>query len=164
MNWPRTRKVLLALGAFLILIQIFQPRRTNPPVVSSRTLKAHVQVPEHVYELLLRSCGDCHSNETRWPWYSHVAPFSWVITDDVNQGRRHMNFEDWEAQESPKDANDHLKEICNEIQRQGMPPFSYRLTHRELQLRPNEVASLCAWSQAIATSASGLDTGSGLPK
>ena len=102
MNMARVKKVLVALVAFLVVIQIFQPARTNPPAVPSRSLTAHVRVPEDVYSSLIRSCGDCHSNQTRWPWYSRVAPLSWVITDDVNEGRRHMNFEDWEALAGPQ--------------------------------------------------------------
>ena|SRR5215472_4258297 len=152
MNRARVRKVVLALVVILIAMQIFQPRRTNPPSTPSRSLPSHVALPPDVYSSLMRGCGDCHSNQTRWPWYSRVAPYSWVITDDVNQGRRHLNFEDWEAQENPEEANDHLAQICKEIERKGMPPFSYRLLHPESKLKPEEVASICAWSQAFHTS------------
>jgi hypothetical protein len=85
MNKARVKRLLIALTVFLVAIQIFQPARTNPPAVASRALIAHVQVPEDVHSALLRACGDCHSNRTRWPWYSRIAPFSWVMTDDVNQ-------------------------------------------------------------------------------
>jgi hypothetical protein len=151
MNKARVKKVLLALSLFLVVIQIFQPRRTNPPVATSRSLSAHVRVPEDVYSALLHSCGDCHSSETHWPWYAHVAPLSWVITDDVNEGRRHMNFEDWEAQEDPKQANDRLIDICEEVQKKGMPPFSYRLVHKALLLKTQEIVSICSWSQSFRT-------------
>jgi hypothetical protein len=155
MNKARVKKVLVALVVFLVVIQIFQPRRTNPPAVSSRSLTAHVHVPEDVYSALNHSCGDCHSTQTHWPWYSHVAPLSWVITDDVNEGRRHMNFEDWEAQEDPKQANDRLIDICEEIKKQGMPPFSYRLVHKDIRLKPQEIASICSWSQSFRTNSVG---------
>jgi hypothetical protein len=151
MNMARVKKVLAALVVFLVVIQIIQPRRTNPPVVPSRSLTAHVRVPEGVYSALSRSCGDCHSSQTHWPWYSHVAPLSWVITDDVNEGRRHMNFEDWEALGDPKQANDRLVGICDEIRKKGMPPFSYRLALGDLQLKLQEIASICSWSQAFRT-------------
>jgi hypothetical protein len=62
-----------------------------------------------------------------------------------------MNFDDWEALESPKDANDRLVGICEEIQQKGMPPFSYRMVHKSLQLKPQEIASICAWSQSFRT-------------
>lgn len=151
MNRARVKTVIVALTVFLVVIQIFQPRRTNPPAVPSNSLTAHVQVPEDVHSALMRACGDCHSNQTRWPWYSHIAPLSWVITDDVNEGRRHMNFEDWEALESPKQANDRLIDICEEVRKKGMPPFSYRMVHKDSRLKTQEISSLCSWSQPFRT-------------
>ena len=149
MNMARVKKLLVALAAFLIVIQFTQPRRTNPPVLPTKSLAAHVQVPGEAQEILNRACSSCHSNHTTWPWYGHVAPFSWVITDDVNEGRRHMNFDDWEAQPTPKDASDRVAGICKEIKDKGMPPFSYRLLHPESRLKPSEIASLCSWSQSV---------------
>jgi hypothetical protein len=149
MNMARVKKVLLALVSFLVAIQFVQPRRTNPPVIPSRSLGAHVQVPGEVQAILNRACANCHSSHTSWPWYGHIAPFSWVITDDVNEGRRHMNFDDWEAQPSPKDASDRLAGICNETQDKGMPPFSYRILHPESRLKPSEIATLCSWSHTF---------------
>jgi hypothetical protein len=151
MNRARVKKVLLALAAFLIAIQFVQPRRTNPPVIPSKALAAHVMVPDDVQATLMRACGDCHSNRTVWPWYSHVAPLSWMIVDDVNQGRRHMNFQDWEAQESLKQATDHLIDICKEAREKGMPPFTYRITHKDAQLTLQELNALCSWSQSFGT-------------
>lgn len=157
MNRARAKKVLFALATFLVVIQIFQPERTNPARVNSRSITAHVHVPPDVYSTLIRSCGDCHSNQTLWPWYSHIAPLSWVITDDVNEGRRHMNLDDWEALEDRKHANDPLMEICKEIKQTGMPPFSYRLFHEDIRLKPQEIASLCSWSQTAQTDMVGSD-------
>jgi len=149
MNMARVKLVVLALVVFLVAIQLVQPKRTNPPVVPSRSLASHVQIPQDVQAALMRACGDCHSNQTAWPWYSHTAPLSWVITDDVNEGRRHMNLEDWEAQENTKQANDRLSGICKEIRTKGMPPFSYRLMHRGSSLKPQEIADICSWSQSV---------------
>ncbi len=157
MNVARVKKVLFALGLFLIAIQIFQPIRTNPPVVLSKTLPAHAPVPEGAYAALLHSCGDCHSNQTRWPWYSHVAPISWVVVDDVDQGRRHMNFDDWEAPDTPKPASERVPEICEELRKNGMPPFSYRMVHKDFLLKPQELESICAWSQDFPATLGGAN-------
>ena len=152
MNWFRVKMVLLALAAFLVAIQFFQPQRTNPPTVPSRQVWAHVQVPPEAQNVLKRACSDCHSNQTVWPWYSRVAPISWVVVDDVNAGRRHVNFDDWEAQVSAKEANAHLIDICKEARTKGMPPFSYRIKHRESQLKPKEIDALCSWSESFGHS------------
>ena len=149
MNEARVKMVLLGLVTFLILIQIFQPKRTNPLIVPSKTLGARAPIPPLVQKSFMRTCGDCHSNQTVWPWYSRIAPLSWVVIDDVNQGRRHMNFDDWDAQTDAKRANDRLIDVCQEIRKKGMPPFSYRLLRKDLELKPEEAAALCAWSESF---------------
>jgi hypothetical protein len=151
MNMVRVKRIALALVVVFLLAQFVQPRRTNPPVVPSRSLEAHVQVPRDVLPILKRSCGDCHSSETVWPWYSHIAPVSWFVVDDVNEGRSHINFQDWEAQENPKEATEHLALICKEVQDKGMPPLSYRLMHRGSRLSEKDVDAICFWSQSFAT-------------
>ena len=149
MNKTRVKRLVLIVLALVIAAQFWQPSRTNPPVVQSRTIEAHLLVPNEVLAILKRDCGDCHSNLTVWPWYSRFAPMSWMIVDDVNEGRRHMNFQDWEAQESPKEAAEHLSLICKEVRARGMPPFSYRLMHKDSRLSKQDIETLCSWSQSV---------------
>lgn len=149
MNWARVKIALIAVVVLFVGMQFVQPERTNAPSVASRALSAHVQMPAQVQGALQRACGDCHSNQTVWPWYSRVAPVSWVVVDDVNQGRRHLNFDDWEAQQNPKQANDHLIDLCKEISEKGMPPFSYRLVHPAVQLKTQEITEICLWSRSF---------------
>jgi hypothetical protein len=151
MNKARVKWTLIILAILLVVIQIIQPKQINPPVVASRSLEAHVAVPEQVQSVLKRACYDCHSSVTVWPWYSHVAPVSWLVIDDVNTGRRHVNFQDWEAQVSPTEGKEHLGLICKEIREGTMPLFSYRLLHKESHLSPEDVSTVCAWSQTFAT-------------
>jgi cytochrome c len=109
-----------------------------------------VHVPEDVCPALIRYCADCHSNETHWPWYSRVVPFSSVITDDPIQGRRHMNFEDWEVSADQKQAAERLPGISEEIEQKGMSPYWYRLVHTDLRWNPEEITSICSWSQSLS--------------
>ena len=154
MNMVRVKRLILALVAIFLLAQFVRPQRTNPPVTPSRSLEAHVQVPPNVSALLKRGCADCHSSETVWPWYSHIAPVSWLVADDVNTGRRHINFQDWEAQENPKEAAEHLALICKEVREKGMPPFSYRIMHSESRLSEEDIGALCSWSQTFGAAPS----------
>ena len=149
MNMIRVKRIALALAAVFLLAQFVQPKRTNPPVVPSRSLEAHVQVPQDVLPILKRACGDCHSSETVWPWYSRVAPLSWLVADDVNVGRSHVNFQDWEAQENPKEAAEHLALICKLVREEGMPPLTYRMLHKESRLSDKEIDAICSWSQSF---------------
>jgi Haem-binding domain len=143
--------VVAGVAAILILIQFMQPRRTNPPVIPARSLQAHMEVPAQVQTILERSCYNCHSNATVWPWYSHVAPVSWLVVGHVNGGRRHINFQDWDAQINAKEGKEHLGLICKLIRDGSMPPASYRIMHKESYLSPQEVNAVCAWSQKVGT-------------
>lgn len=92
-----------------------------------------------------RSCNDCHSNQTRWPWYSNIAPVSWFVINHVNVGRREMNFSDW-AQYDADDQQGFLKKICREVKDRAMPLPSYLRLHGEAKLSSEDVKALCDWA------------------
>jgi hypothetical protein len=98
-----------------------------------------------------RSCYDCHSNATVWPWYSRVAPVSWYVARDVNVGRSHINLQNWEAQINEQEAKEHLGLVCKLIREGKMPPADYRLLHKGTDVSPEETNSICAWSQKVGT-------------
>ncbi|HNY40607.1 MAG TPA: heme-binding domain-containing protein, partial [Bryobacteraceae bacterium] len=79
----------------LVVLQFFGPETTNPPEDSSATIETIAQPPKAVSAVLDRSCRDCHTNRTTWPWYSRVAPASFLIAQDVRKGRAHLNFSEW---------------------------------------------------------------------
>lgn len=132
----------LLLGA----AQFVRPERKNPPEAPGRSLEHHVAVPSEVAEVLARSCDDCHSNRTEWPWYSHVAPVSWFVADHVNHGRRHLNFSDWSRYDARESA-DLLRHICREARSGSMPLDSYTLLHPRARLTPRDVRTLCDWGE-----------------
>jgi len=143
------RGVLIGFAALLVAIQFIRPPRTNPPVVSRYTLESAVIVPGAVEQVLARACADCHSDQTRWPWYSHVAPISWVVIDHVNSGRRHLNFSEW-LRPSVKDPAQYTAEkfhaACRQMQTGDMPLFSYRLVHRDSRLSQHDIQTVCEWA------------------
>ena len=141
------RLVVLAWVGVLLAIQLIRPARTNPPTDPARTLTASMAVPPPVAAVLERSCRDCHSNDTRWPWYSNVAPMSWIVIDDVNSGRRHFNYSDW-ARNAPDKSRKILQDICEETRQGSMPVGSYTLLHRDARLSDADVAALCSWATA----------------
>jgi heme-binding protein len=151
MSRPPAKWIVTGTIVLLILIQFIQPSRTNPPVKPSRSLEAHVEVPAQVQTVLQRTCYNCHSSATVWPWYSHVAPISWYVVHDVNVGRSHINFQDWEAQVNAQEGKEHLGLICKLLKNGQMPPADYRLLHKDGNLTPEEAGAVCAWSQTFAT-------------
>jgi hypothetical protein len=139
-------KVLIfGVAALFIAIQFARPARTNPAVDDSRSLEGRLNVPDEISTILQRSCNDCHSNNTSWPWYSNVAPVSWFVADHVNHGRKHLNFSDW-AQYDEDRAVKLLDEICEEVEKDWMPLSSYTRIHGEAELSESDKRALCEWA------------------
>lgn len=133
-----------AAGVLAIGIQFVRPARTNPPTDASRTLFARAAVPAPAADVLRRACRDCHSNDTRWPWYSGVAPVSWFVIDHVNHGRSHFNYSDW-AQYDREETRRLIESSCKFARDYSMPLPSYLRMHREARLTPQDIDALCAW-------------------
>ena len=149
--------ILLAL--VFACVQFVRPARVNPPEVAGRGVEEHLRITPPVQEILNRSCMDCHSNRTEWPWYSNVAPASWLVIDHVNHGRTHLNFSEW-ARLEREEAGGMLGSICKEAQGGSMPMPSYTLLHRSAKLSDSDVRMLCDWARAeSARLASGDVTG-----
>ena len=137
--------VLIAVVALLLVIQVFRPARTNPPVDPARTMQARTHLPPQVGAILDRACLDCHSNQTRWPWYSQVAPVSWFVASHVKEGRRHLNFSQWSEKRKIQDHD--LFEICEQVKKGEMPISSYTWVHHGSVLAPGEAETICAWTK-----------------
>ena len=143
------RKFLKAAAVFFTLLlagaQFVRPERVNPPAVAGQSLAERASVPPEVAGVLERSCMDCHSNRTDWPWYSNVAPASWFVIDHVNHGRRHLNFSRW-GEYSRRDRLELLDGICTMTKGGSMPLGSYTLVHRGARLTHRDWQTLCWWS------------------
>jgi hypothetical protein len=109
-------------------------------------LLAGAQVPVAVRAVLDRSCRDCHSEATHFPWYSYIAPISWWVVDDVKQGREHLNLSRW-SEYSLIRRERCLSEIANQVQDGGMPLKSYTWIHPKATLSPTDIDALFTWTQ-----------------
>lgn len=137
---------LISLALFILLIaaQFVPVERSNPLATSEPAMPAPVK------EILKRSCFDCHSNETRWPWYSYVAPVSWLVANDVKEGREHLNFSEWDNL-SLKKKRKRLEECVEEIEEEKMPMPIYLITHPNARVGPEELALIRNWvNEALA--------------
>lgn len=143
-RWKRIAVIVLVI---LAAIQLIPVAKTNPAVDSGKSLLAGNNVPAEVSEILQRSCQDCHSNRTKWPWYSHVAPVSWVVASDVSGARRHMNFDEWGSYSLEK-RQSKLTKICEELKSGDMPDTKYTLIHRSAKLTEQQRGTLCDWAEA----------------
>jgi hypothetical protein len=146
----RATRLIAASGAalffaFLALQLVPAPPRTNPPVAREKTIHSRLQLPPKVSGILQRACVNCHSNETAWPWYSKVAPSSWLLATHVNGARRAMNLSEWPAE--PAETIAALTAACADVEGGLMPPVSYRWIHPEARLSPAETKAFCAWTR-----------------
>ncbi|HJQ25355.1 MAG TPA: heme-binding domain-containing protein [Blastocatellia bacterium] len=136
----------IVLAVAFVVIQFVRPAKTNPPVDDSATLSARLQVTPEVEAILNRSCIDCHSHKTVWPWYSHVAPVSWLLVHDVNEGRRHWNVSNWPT--DPKRSARRLDELCEQVEKGEMPLAIYVTMHPTAKLSDTDKKTLCDWAKA----------------
>ena len=135
-------KYSIAILAVLLAAQFVQPERTNPPVNPASTFEATARPSPELAAIVKRACSDCHSHETKWPWYSKVAPISWLVADDVKEGREHLNLSEW-AFYGPEMSRLKLKQACSEVRRGDMPLFQYRLVHSEARLSAADIDVIC---------------------
>lgn len=135
------RRILIALVVVFLGIQLVPVARTNPPVTAT------IDVPPAVHSILVRSCFDCHSNETQWPWYSKVAPVSWLVAKDVREARKKLNFSTWDQYNARRAAHK-IREIREELEEGAMPLPNYLRMHPLARLSEGEVATLEEWSIA----------------
>jgi hypothetical protein len=139
MNTKRIiRRTLFVLILVFIAIQFIPVTRSNPAVT------APFDQPSEVLEIVSRSCFDCHSNETVWPWYSYVAPVSWLVAHDVNEGREHLNFSEWHSY-MEEDIPVIKKEIWEEIEEGEMPLGIYLILHSDAKLSEADITVLHDW-------------------
>jgi hypothetical protein len=141
------RWILIVLVCALIIAQFYRPARTNPASDPAHAIEARLQVTPPVAAILDRSCNDCHSNKTRWPWYSHVAPVSWLLVSDVNEGRENVNFSEWDHYTN-SDAASLLRQICREVRAGVMPLAIYKPLHPSAKLSTDDINTLCTWTDA----------------
>jgi hypothetical protein len=141
-----SRRLTLGFGLLIVLFaaaQLVPVRRTNPPVVSP------IRTPADVGAVLDRCCLDCHTNGTRWPWYSHVAPMSWLVVNHVKTGRANLNFSYWGA--LPVDEQrSAAKDVVDQLSAGTMPLRSYLLLHRDARVSVPETGILRAWFSSPA--------------
>ncbi len=139
MNSAMTFKQLVLLSLLIFFgIQFIPVERTNPPV------ETRLVGPQPVMDLFRRSCFDCHSNETVWPWYGKVVPFSWFVARDVNRGRDKLNFSTWNRG-SGQDQDKLRAEIWEQVKFGNMPPPMYVFGHQEARVTTDHHRMMREW-------------------
>jgi heme-binding protein len=144
----RFGKTLLSGGALLAACSVLvHPFGAVKAQVSDKPLLLDASFDSQVVRILERSCQNCHSEKTEWPWYSYVSPMSWMIESDVQRGRSHMNLSHWNGY-SPEKQQEILSEMSSLIRNRAMPLPRYLLIHPDAKLSDAEVAYLYQWAHS----------------
>lgn len=138
--------IAIVFALAFIIIQFIRPDFTNPPINQAETLEAATQIPENVQKILNRSCKDCHSNETKYPWYSNIQPSAWFLSDHIQEGRKELNLSVWKTYE-PRRQRRKLGEICEQVQSKEMPLPSYLWIHWDTKMSESDIKTLCDWTE-----------------
>lgn len=142
----RRRRLLLAVSIVAVGGAAWlRPHESVAGAGGSAGLNLQTPVPAAVMSTLQRACLDCHSDATRWPWYAAVPVVSHLIARDVTEGRGRLNLSRW-TQYNAFTRADLLDHMCDRARRGEMPPFPYRVVHRDARLSAADVAGLCSWS------------------
>jgi hypothetical protein len=144
----KVRKKWILIGAAVVIAAMFliNPRLTNPPVESGHDIFASNAPPAQIVTLIHGACYDCHSHETVWPWYSHVAPVSWWLVGHVNDGRKRLNFSDW-PHNDPKRAVRWLNRISDSVGSNEMPFPNYDRMHPAARLTQAQRDEIVHWAE-----------------
>ncbi len=148
------RRSFFAAVVLFLLIQLVRPERTNPASNPNDHITARLPVHPQVAATFSRSCNDCHSNKTVWPWYSKVAPASWLVAADVNEGREEMNLSAWGSYNAEK-QQELLKGMCKEVTEGEMPGAIYSFAHPGARISDSDRQAICSWSKGMAATLPG---------
>ena len=138
----RLKQAAVVFVAVFAAAQLVGPERENPATDVSRTIQAQVGTANGLVAVLDRACGDCHSNATVWPWYTHIAPASWLMAYGVKKGRKAVNFSEW-ATYSAEQQRLLLAVSCDDAT-SGKMPGPYTLLHPETRLSARDIETICA--------------------
>lgn len=142
------RKVLIALLVVLVVIQFIRPEKNQAAGPSPNDISTKYAVPANVQTVLKRSCFDCHSNNTVYPWYDNIQPVSWWLNHHVEEGKGELNFSEF-ASYSPKRAKHKLEEIGESVTEGWMPLDSYLWIHHDAKLSPEEAKLIADWAGGL---------------
>jgi len=147
MKW--IKRLLVLIVVLLVVIQFVPIKTPSNNVNISNDLVSVEKLDGDVSVILKTSCYDCHSNQTPYPWYSHVAPVSWLVANDVKEGRAKLNFSDWKLNNKRRKIRQ-LEDIKEQVQQGEMPMGIYTVIHKKAKLTESQKQLLVKWTDDMA--------------
>jgi len=142
------KKILIGLLIVFVIIQFFRPAKNKSEGVEANSLAGHYQVPDSLQAIFKRACYDCHSNNTRYPWYFSIQPVAWWMENHVNEAKHGLNFSEFDTLTTRRKLKK-LKQISEEVTEGSMPLSSYLWIHKEAKLSKADVTAISDWAEAL---------------
>lgn len=142
------KRILLILLIALVIIQFFHPAKNVSTGNSSNDIAEVYNVPADVKTVLNKACNDCHSNNTRYPWYNNLQPVAWWLDDHVQEGKSELNFNEFKSYRIGKQYRK-MENVLDEVKKGDMPLTSYTLIHTNAKLTDKEKALVVGWAESI---------------
>ncbi len=143
------KKILIALLVILVLIQFIHPTKNTSTAVTNNDITVLYPVPDSVQLILQKACYDCHSSNTRYPWYFNIQPVAWWMNDHINEAKEELNFSDFGSRPVAKQIKK-LKKTAKEVEEGEMPMDSYTWMHKDAKLTEREKNILINWANNLA--------------
>jgi hypothetical protein len=140
------KRILLIVLVVLVVAQFIQPPHNEGSAEGPADITHAVTVPDTVMALLKRSCYDCHSNNTEYPWYSKITPVNWWLYNHINDGKRHFNFTDFNTGSYKRRAK-RLDEVAETVEKHEMPLPSYLWIHKDAKLNEAQQKMIIDWAK-----------------
>ncbi len=145
------KKIFLGLLIVFVILQFIRPERNINSGISANDLTKTIDVPDNVQAILKNSCYDCHSNNTRYPWYMNIQPMGWIMANHVNAGKKDLNFSEFGNYTLRRQKNK-LRGIEESIEKDYMPVYSYTILHADAKLNDAEKKIIVDWASAAQDS------------
>lgn len=150
----RTKEILLTILIVFIAIQFIRPAKNSSNAVPASDMLPNFNVPSNVAHILKTSCYDCHSNNTRYPWYADIQPMGWLLAKHIKEGKEELNFNEFTTYSNRRQLSK-LKSIVNSIKDGSMPLSSYTMLHDDAKLSEESKALIIGWTSKTTDSLSG---------
>jgi hypothetical protein len=156
-NWSKRKKILVGLLLLFLAVQAIQPSKNQGNASGPKDIIQVKQVPDSVLAVLKKSCYDCHSNYTIYPWYDNITPVNWWVAHHIDEGKRELNFSIFGEYTAKRQAKK-LEESAKQIEEDEMPLKSYLLLHSNAELSAAEKKMLIDWFKNARAGMIGIST------
>jgi len=142
------KKILITLAVLLVIIQFIHPEKNKASGPQTNAIATSITVPDNIKNILAKACNDCHTNNTNYPWYSHIQPVDWWMDHHVREGKRELNFDEY-ANRPLRYQYHKMEEIADEVEEGEMPLDSYTWMHRDARLTETEKKEVIDWANNV---------------